>query len=321
MRRILAAVGYLVVALALAGGVAGFVGWQRMMAPGPLADMADVVIPRGTPVQVAETLRDSGVIDSTWLFLAAAEITRGEGSLHAAEFAFPAGASLREVLDILRTSRPLQHRLTIPEGLTAQQIVALVDRADAAAGETPLPPEGMTMPETYAYERGASRGSLIGRATSAMSHNLAEIWASRAPGLPLATPAQLLTLASIVERETARPEERPHVAAVFLNRLRLGMKLQSDPTVIYAASNGAGVLDRAITRADLDRDSPYNTYRIPGLPPGPIASPGLAALAAVAHPMASSDLYFVADGTGGHNFSRTIEDHNRNVAHWRALRP
>jgi UPF0755 protein len=214
----------------------------------------------------------------------------------------------------------VQHRLTIPEGLTAAQIVQLVDRADAATGQAPTPPEGMVLPETYSYERGVTRAALIARATAAMSRTLADIWAERAPNLPLAAPLQLLTLASIVERETAKPEERAHVAGVFLNRLRLGMKLQSDPTVIYAASGGAGVLDHAITRAELDRDSPFNTYRVAGLPPGPIASPGLAALEAVAHPAATDDLYFVADGSGGHAFSRTVEEHNRNVAHWRSLR-
>jgi UPF0755 protein len=268
---------------------------------------------------VAETLQTDGVIDAPTLFVIAAAITREDGPLHAGEFAFPAGASLRDVLTILRTARPVQHRLTIPEGLTALQIVAIVDRADAAAGETPPPQEGMAMPQTYAYERGAARSSLVARATAAMTHALADAWASRAPGLPLASSEQLLILASIVERETARPDERPHVAAVFLNRLRLGMKLQSDPTVIYAASNGAGVLDHGITRRELDADSPYNTYRTAGLPPGPIASPGLAAIEAVAHPAVSDDLYFVADGSGGHVFSKTVEEHNKNVAKWRAL--
>jgi UPF0755 protein len=319
LRRGLAAASILCAVAILGGGIAAYAGWQHFVAAGPLTLARNVVIPRGAPGAIADTLASEGVIETPWLFVVAAEITRGNGTLHAGELRFPERASLRDVLAILRTARPVQHRLTIPEGLTAAQIAVLVDRADAATGETPVPAEGMTMPETYAYERGATRASLVSRATAAMSRALAQAWAERAPDPVLATPQQMLILASIVERETARPEERPHVAAVFLNRLRLGMKLQSDPTVIYAASGGIGVLDHPITRAELDRDNPYNTYRIAGLPPGPIASPGVAALQAVAHPAASADLYFVADGSGGHVFARTLEDHNRNVAKWRAL--
>jgi UPF0755 protein len=318
-RRVVAAVGAVLLIILLAGGVAGYFAWQRVFATGPLANARDVVIPRGAPADVGDALQREGVIDTPMLFVAAAEITRSEGTLHAGELAFPAHASLRDVLTILRTARPVQHRLTIPEGLTAAQIAQIVDRAEAAAGETPVPAEGQILPETYAYERGASRTGLIARAEAAMTKTLAQTWAERAPGSPLTDPRQMLTLASIVERETARPEERPHVAGVFLNRLRLGMKLQSDPTVIYGVSGGAGVLDHPLTRRELDTDNPYNTYRIAGLPPGPIASPGRAALEAVAHPTVTDDLYFVADGTGGHVFSRTVEEHNRNVARWRAL--
>ena len=175
------------------------------------------------------------------------------------------------------------------------------------------------LPQTYAYEYGTSRQSILDRARAAMDRTLREAWASRAPGTTLASREQALILASIVERETARPGERPHVAAVFLNRLRLGMKLQSDPTVVYAASGGTGVLDRPISRADLERDDPHNTYRIRGLPPGPICAPGLASIQAVLQPAPSDDLYFVADGSGGHVFSRSLDEHARNVARWRAL--
>jgi UPF0755 protein len=318
-RRMVGAALALLLMITAAGGIAGYIAWRRVVSPGPLANARDVVIPRGAPADVGETLRNEGVIDMPMLFVAAAEITRGEGGLHAGELAFPAHASLREVLTILRTARPVQHRLTIPEGLTAAQIARIVDRAEAATGETPVPAEGRTLPETYAYERGATRAALMARAEAAMEKALSQTWAARDPGSPLTDPRQMLTLASIVERETARPEERPHVAGVFLNRLRLGMKLQSDPTVIYGASGGAGALDHPLTRRELDTDNPYNTYRIAGLPPGPIASPGRAALEAVAHPAVTDDLYFVADGTGGHVFSRTVEEHNRNVARWRAL--
>jgi UPF0755 protein len=220
---------------------------------------------------------------------------------------------------VLRTGRPVQHRITIPEGLTAAQVALLLDRTPTLAGETPVPPEGAVLPETYEFELGTSRDALAERASAAMARALAQAWEQREDGLPLTDPQDMLILASMVERETARPEERPLVAAVYLNRLRRGMKLQSDPTVAYAVSGGTGTLERSLTRADLDWPTPYNTYRVTGLPPGPIDSPGLASLRAVAHPAHTDDLYFVADGTGGHAFSRTLDEHNRNVAHWRGL--
>jgi UPF0755 protein len=181
-----------------------------------------------------------------------------------------------------------------------------------------VPAEGGVLPETYAYQWGEDRAALLRRAEAAMARALAEEWAGRAADLPLASPREALVLASIVERETGLPEERPRVAAVFLNRLRRGMPLQSDPTVAYAAAEG-GVLDRPLTRADLDRDHPFNTYRTRGLPPAPIAAPGVASLRAVTRPAPTEDLYFVADGSGGHAFARTLEEHNRNVARWREI--
>jgi UPF0755 protein len=308
------------VLLALAGS--GVLGWRLVQAryqrPGPLPAEQAVMVPHGTPAQVAEALLKSGVIDDALAFRLATLATRGAGTLHAAELAFPAHASLRSVLSVLRTGHPVQHRITIPEGLTAAQIALLLDRAPALAGETPVPEEGTVLPETYAFERGTTRAALMERAEAAMAHALAQVWEQREDNLPLANPQDMLTLASMVERETARPEERPLVAAVFLNRLRRGMKLQSDPTVAYGVSGGAGTLERPLTRTDLDWPTPYNTYRVIGLPPGPIASPGLASLQAVAHPAHTEDLYFVADGGGGHAFARTLDEHNRNVAHWRA---
>jgi UPF0755 protein len=317
-RRIIIVLAGVLLALA----VAGVVGWHLVLAryqrPGPLAAEQVVVVPRGTPVQVAEALLKSGVIDNALAFRLAVLATRGAGTLHAAELAFPAHASLRGVLAVLRGGRPVQHRITIPEGLTAAQIAVLLDRAPALAGDTPVPEEGTVLPETYAFEYGTTRAALAERAAAAMTRALSQVWEQREDKLPLTNPQDLLTLASMVERETARPEERPLVAAVFLNRLRRGMKLQSDPTVAYGVSGGTGTLERPLTRADLDWPTPYNTYRITGLPPGPIASPGLASLRAVAHPAHTEDLYFVADGGGGHNFSRTLDEQNRNVAHWRA---
>jgi len=288
-------------------------------APGPLPETRAVVVPRGGATEAAEALAERMVVGRPLAFRIGALLTQPQGALRAGEFGFPAHASLRTVLTVLRTARPVQHHVTIPEGLTAKQIAALLDRAEALTGDAPVLPEGSMLPETYGYEYGASRSSVLDRARVALQRTLHDEWAARAPDLPLASAQEALILASIVERETARPDERAHVAAVFLNRLRLGMKLQSDPTVIYAASGGTGSLDRPLGRADLDRDDPFNTYRIRGLPPAPICNPGLASLHAVMQPTPSDDLYFVADGTGGHVFSRTLDEHARNVARWRAL--
>jgi UPF0755 protein len=292
---------------------------QRLVAPGPLAQASDVVVPHGSLIGIAEALREKGVIRDSLALRASAWWTRAEGPLHAGEFRFPAAASLRQVLTVLRTARPVQHHLTIPEGLTAVQIAALVEHAEALDGPVPKLAEGTVLPETYAFERDTTRAALLTRAERAMGKALDAAWAGRDEKLGLETKQQMLILASIVERETARPEERPMVAAVFLNRLRRGMRLQSDPTVVYAASSGAGTLDRKLSHADLELDSPYNTYRVDGLPPGPISSPGRAALEAVAHPADTQALYFVADGSGGHAFADSLAAHNRNVAKWRAL--
>jgi UPF0755 protein len=304
--------------LVLLGGAALY-SISAYEAPGPLPVANVVLVPRGGLDQVADALVQEGVIRNAFALRAAAIATRGQGSVHAGELEFPAAASLRQVLEVLRTARPVQHRLTIPEGLTAVQVASLLDHAPALEGDPAVPEEGCLLPETYAYERGTQRAALVERGRAAMDRALDRNWAARSPAVPLDTPHDALILASIVERETAKPEERPRIAAVFLNRLRRRMKLQSDPTVAYGVSGGSGVLERGLTKADLERADPYNTYRIPGLPPGPISMPGLASLRAVMQPAATDDLFFVADGSGGHVFAKTAEEHVRNVARWREV--
>jgi len=315
MRAVLAIA---VLLLALLGGAA-FYSISAYDAPGPLAVANAVLVPRGGLDQVADVLVQEGVVSSAFALRAAAIVTRGQGAIRAGELEFPAAASLRQVLEVLRTARPVQHRLTIPEGLTATQVAVLLDRAPALEGGTAVPEEGHLLPETYSYERGTPRATLVERGRVAMDHALERNWAVRSPAVPLDTPHDALVLASIVERETAKPEERPRIAAVFLNRLRRHMRLQSDPTVVYGASGGSGVLEHGLTKAELERPDPYNTYRIAGLPPGPISMPGLASLKAVMQPADTDDLFFVADGSGGHVFARTAEEHIRNVAHWRGV--
>jgi UPF0755 protein len=314
MRKALIAL--LVLVLVAAGGA----WWAREQysAPGPLPQPTAIVVPRGSSQDIAEALLAQGAIRDARVFTLAARLTRAGGPLRAGEYLFPAAGSVEQVLEVLRSARPVQRRLTLPEGLTAKQIATLIETAPGLTGDTPALDEGSVLPETYSYQYGDSRAALVRRATQAMAAALDRLWKGRAEGLPLATPREALVLASIVERETGQPEERPRVAAVFLNRLRRGMPLQSDPTVAYAAADGAP-LDRPLTRADLDRDHPFNTYRVRGLPPGPIASPGEKSLEAVLHPASSDDLFFVADGTGGHAFAGTLEEHNRNVARWRQI--
>jgi peptidoglycan lytic transglycosylase G len=297
-------------------------GWRTVAdVPGPLPETRAVVVPRGSGMQLAAALAANQVIREPLLFRAVALLTQWQGPLRAAEFVFPEHASLRQVLSVLRFGHAVEHHLTIAEGLTAQQIRSLLEHAEAMTGDVPAIAEGSVLPQTYDYVHGADRAGLIARAQAAMDKILTAAWADRAPELPFSSPRDALILASIVERETARPQERPHVAAVYLNRLRLGMKLQADPTVVYLASGGSGVLDHRLTRAELGRDDPYNTYRSFGLPPAPICAPGEDSLRAVMRPANADDLYFVADGTGGHVFSRSYEAHDNAVARWRALVP
>lgn len=302
-------------------GLTAFTGWQSYTCKGPLSSDQDIVVPHGNYATTLAALQNAGVIHTGWwnsrVFLSAVALTRHDGQLHAAELHFPASVSIEQTLWILRHGKPVQHRLTVPEGLTARQIQGLLQNTPLLTGDPPLPAEGSVLPQTYTYLRNSSRKELLAHMQADMGQALKKNWADRDSGLPLTSPEELVSLASIIEKETAQPAERPAVARVFYNRLQKGMKLQTDPTVIYALTQGAAPLDRPLTHADLQVPSPYNTYLHTGLPPGPICSPGSAALEAAAHPAKGDMLYFVASGSGGHNFATTLADHNHNVTFFR----
>ena len=309
----------IVLAVALGLGAWSF---RRFTAPGPLAASRTEVIPHGAGLgAIADRLEEAGVIDHPLIFSLGTILLGRSRDLRAGEFAFPARASARAVLDILVDGEPVQRRLTVAEGLTVAQVLALVLAAEGLEGApVPVPEEGTLLPETYYYTYGDSRAALLARMRDQMTAALAALWPARTAGLPFDSPAEAVILASIVEKETARDDERGRIAAVFINRLRRGMRLDADPTVVYGLSGGSGSLGRPLSQADLAHDTPYNTYLHVGLPLGPIANPGRAALAAVLRPLASRDLYFVADGSGGHAFAATLAEHNRNVAKWRRAR-
>ncbi|KQT84508.1 endolytic transglycosylase MltG [Methylobacterium sp. Leaf466] len=308
---------FVVVAIAAMIGLSVF---QRQTGePGPLPADKVVVIPsRSGTSEIAEALTREGVIAHTGLFEIAARLS-GK-ALKAGEYPFKAHASLADVIDVLAAGRQVQHAITFPEGLTSEQIVARLNDDDVLAGDiNEIPPEGALLPDTYKFERGATRQQILNLMRTKQREVLNQIWARRNAEVPVKTPAEMVTLASIVEKETGRADERPRVAGVFVNRLNKRMKLQSDPTIVYGLVGGRGTLGRGIQRSEIDRPTPYNTYVIEGLPPGPIANPGRAALEAVANPSRTKDLFFVADGTGGHAFAETLEGHSRNVARWRQV--
>ena len=307
----------------LVGAVAatGLVIWVRdsFHSPGPLESEATLVLDQGLGLAaIADRLAERGVIRDSLIFKIGVRLAGTHQGLRAGEYSFPPGISAHGVMSRLVAGRTVARRLTVPEGLTSVVVVRLVARAQGLDGPAPAPPEeGSLLPETYHYEHGDSRAGVVLRMTDALAETIAELWPRRAEALPYASPREAVILASIVEKETALPEERRRVAAVFVNRLRRGMRLQSDPTVAYGLTSGQAPLDRPLTRADLQTPSPYNTYLIDGLPPGPIANPGRESIEAVLDPIQSEELYFVADGTGGHAFARTLAEHNRNVARWR----
>ncbi len=311
----------LILLLTLALGGLVFWGKQRFDAPGPLAKEKIVNIPRGGVRDIAELLVREGVIREPWVFIGGALALKARGEdLKYGEYEFARHASLRDVAETIIEGKVVQHLLTFPEGLTSEQIVARLLENEVLSGNIrEIPREGSLLPESYRFTRGTSREQMIQRMQQSQVKLLKEVWERRMPDLPIRSPEQLVTLASIVEKETGKPEERTRVAAVFVNRLRQNMKLQSDPTIIYGLVGGKGSLGRPIMKSEIEQPTPYNTYVISGLPPGPIANPGRASLEAAANPARTKELFFVADGTGGHAFSENYEQHLKNVARLRVI--
>ncbi len=302
------------------GAVLGLL-WLRYTSPGPLAAPRTLVIPKAASIdQIAARLAGAGILAEPHVFALMVQLDGRGRRLRAGEYAFPAAISARAAAELIASGRTVMRRFTVAEGLTSAQIVAQLRAAEGLEGEPgPPPPEGTLLPQTYFYTWGDGRQRLIERQRQAMAAMLDELWPARAPSLALASAGEAVVLASIVEKETARPEERARVAAVFLNRLKRGMRLQADPTVVYGLTQGLGPLERALSRADLQARHPWNTYVIAGLPPTPIANPGRAALVAALNPAPGEELYFVADGSGGHFFAETLAEHNRNVQRLRQI--
>lgn len=311
-----AAVFGLVIILLIVGAVWGYAG------SGPGAKSGDttlVDLRHGASLpEVASTLKRARVIGSSSVFIAAAQITGAAKDLKAGEYEIKSHASVRDILADIRSGRTVRHQVTIPEGWTSEAVVSKLTTEPLLSGVAPTPAEGSILPETYEFQRGEDRARVLKRMMDAQDRLMTLLWQNRQADLPFQTPTEAITLASIVEKETGKASERPRVAAVFLNRLRMGMRLQSDPTVIYGISQGRP-LGRGLRASELAAATSYNTYQINGLPPTPIANPGREALAAVLDPPKTDELYFVADGTGGHVFASTLEEHLKNVAKWRQV--
>lgn len=303
-----------------AGGIYVY-GKQKIEAAGPLQDDKVVNIPQRAGLgDIAEILQREGVIENNrWVFIGSVLALKARADLKPGEYSFQKNASLRDVIGTIVEGKVVQHAVTIPEGLTSEQIVARLSENNIFTGSLrEIPREGTLLPETYKFPRGTPREQVINRMQQAQKRVLGEVWERRNPEIPIKSPEQLVTLASLVEKETSKPDERSRVSAVFINRLQKKMKLQSDPTIIYGLVGGKGTLGRPIKRSEIQQPSPYNTYVIEGLPPGPIANPGRASLEAAANPARTRDLYFVADGSGGHAFSDGYDQHLKNVAKLRA---
>src|SRR6478736_7302166 len=311
----------LLIVLSIAAAAVLFIGRQRFEAPGPLAEDKMVNIPRGLGIRdIADLLQREGVIDQPYVFMGGVIALKARGELKYGEYQFTKNSSVADVVDTITEGKVIQHAVTVPEGLTSEQIVARLLENDGLAGQIKeIPREGTLLPETYRFTRGMTREQIIQRMQQAHRRVLQDVWEHRMPDLPVKTPEQLVTLASIVEKETGRPDERTRVAAVFVNRLKNRMRLQSDPTIIYGLTGGKGSLGRPILKSEVEQPAPYNTYVVDGLPPGPLANPGRASLEAAANPARTKELYFAADGTGGHAFADTYEQHQKNVARLRTL--
>src|ERR1700726_4663468 len=312
----------IVLVLMIGAGGIYYYGRQKIEAPGPLQEDKVVNIPaRAGVTDIADILQREGVIDNNrWAFIGSVFALKARSELKPGEYLFQKNASLRDVIGTIVEGKVVQHAVTVPEGLTSEQIVARLSENDIFSGSVrEQPREGTLLPETYKFPRGTTRDQVIARMQQAQKRALAEIWERRNPDIPIKSPEQLVTLASIVEKETGKPDERSRVAAVFVNRLRQKIKLQSDPTIIYGLVGGKGTLGRPVQRSEIQQPSPYNTYVVDGLPPGPIANPGRASLEAAANPARTRDLFFVADGSGGHAFSDTYDQHQKNVAKLRAM--
>ncbi|MCW5732301.1 MAG: endolytic transglycosylase MltG [Alphaproteobacteria bacterium] len=321
-RTLLLLAGLLILACGVAAGGAFLWARHAFHAPGPAAGDVTLILPRGAGLaEIARRLEEGRVVADRRLFAAGVYWYGQERQLQAGEYRFPAAISAHAAMRLLAEGRRVQRRLTVPEGLTVAEIQKLLAATEGLVLDEPLgaPPEGSLLPETYFFSHGDSAAALQSRMRRAMEQALAEAWAARKPGLPLKSPEEALILASIIEKETGRTDERARVSGVFHNRLKRGMRLQSDPTVIYGLTSGQGPLGRDLTRGDLNRVHAWNTYQIDGLPAHPIANPGRASIEAALQPEETRDLYFVADGEGGHRFAETLEQHNRNVARWRRM--
>jgi len=307
--------------VAFVGLAAGVFALWEMHRSGPLARDVVFVVERGDGVmEIGRTLEREGVIRNAWVFRAAAELYAKPGALKAGEYMAAPGETLRSILEKIEAGKMRLFPITVAEGLTSDMILDIVKNSDVLTGEVTVTtlPEGSLLPETYMVMRGMDRMALLERMRTDQQKLIDNLWPKRAANLPFKTPQEAITLASIVEKETGVASERPRVAAVFVNRLRQGIPLQSDPTIIYGITKGRP-LGRGIRKSELERRTPYNTYFIPALTPTPIANPGREAIAAVLNPPSTNELFFVADGTGGHVFAATLEEHNRNVANWREV--
>lgn len=291
---------------------------------GPLEADANFMVRAGNGIaEIANNLERNGIVSDARVFrYVSATYLRDGRTLKAGEYAIPAGASMKEVMELLESGKSILYSVVFPEGLTVRQMMLRLAEDPVLTGELPaeIPPEGSLRPDTYRFSRGTERAAIIQQMRAAQQRLIDQVWEQRDPDLPIETKEEFVTLASIVEKETGQAAERARVASVFLNRLERGMRLQSDPTIIYGLFGGDGKpADRPIYRSDIEKETAYNTYVINGLPPTPIANPGRAALEAVANPLRTEDLYFVADGTGGHAFAQTLDEHNANVRRWRQL--